>query len=67
MISERDIWAAANILIKRYGEDAELRAVERADELLGRGDLDGQRIWLHILEAVRQLAATERPKDARLH
>ncbi len=67
MISERDIWATANILIKRYGDDAELRAVERADEMLDRGDLNGQHIWLRILEAVRQLAETERPKDTRLH
>ncbi len=67
MISERDTWAAANILIKKYGDDAELRAVERADEMLDQGDIDGQRMWLRIMEAVRQLADTEPPKDTRLH
>ncbi len=67
MISERDIWSAANILIDKYGEDAELRAAQRAHQLSDRGDLDGQRIWLRIVEAVRQLTETERPKNARLH
>ena len=67
MISERDTWAAANILIKKYGDDAELRAAERADEMLDQGDIDGQRIWLRILEAVKRLTDTEPPKNTRLH
>ena len=67
MISERDIWATANILIKRYGDDAELRAAERADEMLDRGDLDGQRIWMRILGAVKTLLQGEPNEGEKLH
>ena len=34
----------------------------RADELLDLGDLDGQRVWLAIRDAVRELQR-ERPGD----
>ena len=42
MISDLDIWRAANLLIRRHGEDAEIEAAKRADQMLDRGDLDGQ-------------------------
>jgi hypothetical protein len=35
MIPDRDVWAAAVLMVKRYGEDAVLEAAERADQLLG--------------------------------
>jgi len=31
MIDDRDVWAAALLLVKRYGDDAMLEASERAD------------------------------------
>ncbi len=37
MISDRDIWAAALLLVKRYSGDAMLEAAERADQLRGTG------------------------------
>jgi hypothetical protein len=37
-LSERDIWASANVLIKRYGGDAKMQAAQRADDLLREGD-----------------------------
>ena len=67
MVSERDIWAAASILVERYGDDAESHAAQRAEELFDRGDLEEHCAWRRILEAVKQLKDTERPKDARLH
>jgi hypothetical protein len=30
MISDRDVWAAAVLMVKRYGDDAMLEAAERA-------------------------------------
>ena len=42
MISDLDIWRAANLLIRRHGEDAEIEAAKRADQMLERGDLNGQ-------------------------
>ena len=33
-----------------------------ADAMLERGNLDGERLWLRILEAIETLQATERPE-----
>ena len=33
------MWAAAVLMVKRYGEDAMLEAAERADQLLDEGDI----------------------------
>jgi hypothetical protein len=58
MISDLDIWRAANLLIRQHGADAELVAASRADEMLARGDLDGQLVWKRIRSAIAELHAT---------
>jgi hypothetical protein len=57
MISDRDIWRAANLLIRKHGADAEIVAARRADEMIERGDLDGQLVWLRITRAIVELQA----------
>jgi hypothetical protein len=37
MIDDRDVWQAALLIVKRYGDDALLEASERADQLLDEG------------------------------
>ena len=37
MISDRDIWAAALLMVKRYPDDAMPEAAQRADQLLDEG------------------------------
>ena len=59
MTEEIDIWRAAHLLVKRYGDDAEVVAAHRSDEFLAQGDTDGQRIWKRILAAVRELQRTK--------
>ncbi len=55
MLPERDIWRAANLLIRKHGADAGIVAAQRADEMLQRGDHDGEIVWLHIRRAVVEL------------
>ena len=55
MIDDPDIFRAAKLLIDQHGEDAALRAAQRADELLEEGDLDGSAVWGRILAAVEEL------------
>ena len=55
MISDLDIWRSANELIKQFGDTADIEAATRADALLNKGDLEGQRIWLRILTAIDEL------------
>jgi hypothetical protein len=55
MIPNLDIYRAAKLLVDRHGEDAPIRAAERADELLAAGDIDGAAIWRAILAAIEEL------------
>jgi hypothetical protein len=60
MTADLDIWRAANVLVKEYGDEAALMAARRCDALLADGDLDGERVWKSILRAVKELRRTER-------
>jgi hypothetical protein len=57
MIPDRDIWRAANLLIREHCADAEVVAGRRADEMLERGDREGQLLWLRIRRAIVELRA----------
>ena len=57
MTPDIDIWRAANLLIKQHGEDAEIVAAQRADQMLERGDRDGRLVWLRIGWAIVELQA----------
>ena len=59
MIPEIDIWRAAQLMLKRYGDKAERSA--RADELVAAGDDNGAAVWRRITAAVAQLANTTPP------
>ena len=52
MIPDRDIWRAANLLIREHKADAEVVAARRADEMLERGDRDGQLVWIRIRRVI---------------
>ena len=54
MIPEIDIWRAATLMLKRYGETPEESAA-RADELR-RPMITTAAIWRRITDAVSQLA-----------
>ena len=55
MIPDLDIYRAAKLLIDQHGEDAPIRAADRADELLEAGDIEGATIWRSILAAIEEL------------
>lgn len=38
-LPDRDVWAAAMLMMKRYRDDAMLEAAQRADQLLDDGDM----------------------------
>ena len=61
VIPEIDIWRAATLMLKRYGEKALEQSTTRADELAADGDNDGASTWRRIADAVLQLANTTPP------
>ena len=66
MTPDFDIYRAANVIIKQYGEDASIHAAMRADAALEGGDLDGLAVWKRILRAVEELQSKERPEGTAL-
>ena len=58
MIPEIDIWRAATLMLKRYGDSARTESAARAEQLANEGDDDGVAIWRRITDAVALLANT---------
>ena len=56
MIPEIDIWRAANLMLKRYGDKAREESAGPADELAADDDHNGAATWRRITDAVVQLA-----------
>ena len=61
MLYGLDLWRAAQITVKRYGNGATIEAAMRADEFLDQGILDGQRLWIRIMRTIGELQR-ERPR-----
>ena len=55
MTPDIDIWRAATLLIKQHGENAEIVAAQRADQMLERGDPERRLVWLRIRRAFAEL------------
>jgi len=62
MISDRDVWQAAILLVKRYGADAMLECAARADQLTEEGDWQGANEWHRILDCIERIQA-HKPSD----
>jgi hypothetical protein len=55
VIPEIDIWRAANLMLKRYGDKAVEESAARADELAAQDDYKGEAVWRRITDVVGQL------------
>jgi hypothetical protein len=66
VMPEIDIWRAANLMLKRYGDKAFEESAIRVDELAAAGDHDGADTWRRISAAVVQLA-NNTPSGRLLH
>ena len=62
--TELDIWRSAQLLINQHGDQAELVAAGRVDDMIERGDPKGESTWKRIRDAIRELRA---PSGARPH
>jgi hypothetical protein len=67
MIPDVDIWRAALIMVKRYGDDAMLEAAARADQLQEEGDWQGALTWHRILDAIERLQAEAPAEGEKVH
>ena len=67
MMPQTDIWRAAQVMVKRYGEDAPLEAAKRADQMLDAGDVDGLAAWKRILAATEELLRADPGDGESVH
>ena len=61
MILEIDIWRAANLMLKRYDDEADIESAIRAEELAAAGNWVGEAVWRRIIDAIGQLENTTPP------
>jgi hypothetical protein len=55
MVTSREVYAAANLLMKQYGNKAAAFACRSSDHLALKGDRTGAAIWLRVSRAVKTL------------
>jgi hypothetical protein len=55
MPTDRDVWRTAGPLIRTYGEDAPLYAMQSVDQLIERGDLDRAAQWRRVWHSAEEL------------
>lgn len=55
MLSEWELWACANELVRQHGQDAPIEAAMKADKLLWNGDRQGAATWRLIVHRVNEL------------
>lgn len=67
MTIELDIHRSAFFLIKQHGAHAGLRAAAKADEMMERGDLQGQAIWMRIAAAIEDLLSEGPQSGQAIH
>ena len=58
MLSDLEIWRAAQATIDQYGDGVGLYATQRADELMAEGDMEGRAVWHRIERAIVELRRT---------
>ncbi len=67
MIPDLDLYRAASVIIKQYGEDAPIHAAMRADATLKAGDPDGYAMWKRILRLIEALQGTVPKSGEAVH
>ncbi len=55
LVSDLDIYRSAKLLIDQHGDEAPIHAAMRADAFLDQGNLDGERLWMRIMQAIEGL------------
>ena len=61
MIPEIDIWRVANLMLKRYGDEADIESAIRAEELAEEGNHGGAAVWRRVIDAIGQLVNVTPP------
>jgi hypothetical protein len=55
LTSNPDIIRTAELLVEKHGDEASIEAAMWADEMLDRGDVDGEVFWLKVHTGIKCL------------
>jgi len=66
VIPEIDIWRVANLMLKRFGDEADIESALRAEELAEEGDHNGAAVWRRVTDAKIEQLVNMTPRG-RLH
>jgi len=66
-MTKKEIYLAAQAVVKSHGNGAALHAAQGADELMVEGDMEGRRVWHRIGEAITDLVSMKRSPDNTEH
>lgn len=67
MTTETEIYRAADLLIREYGDMAAIGSMAKADHLLTQGDEAGEDVWRRIVQAIEDLQAEDLPPDVTVN
>lgn len=67
MATDSDIYRAAGLLVKEYGEMATVGAQVKADQMRDRGDRAARSVWLRVARATQELLSEEAPDNRVLN
>jgi hypothetical protein len=54
-MEELDVWRSAGVLIQYHGVRAEHFAMSRVQDMMSKGDSQGEMIWRRILQSIQDL------------
>ena len=57
MLSDWELWAIATRLINDHGVDASYEASLYAEEMMNKGDFEGQLTWLLVVDRIETMQA----------
>ena len=60
-MTEIEIWLAAYLMLRWYGDTALEESARRAEEFAAAGDPDGEAGWRRVIDVIGQLASTPAP------
>lgn len=67
MATDSEIYRAANLLVKEFGEMAPMGAQIKADQMRDRGDRAARSVWLRVARATEELLSERSPATAALN
>ncbi|MHC8509676.1 MAG: hypothetical protein ACYYKD_09865 [Rhodospirillales bacterium] len=67
MATDSDIYRAADLLIREYGEMAAIGAMAKADHLSSQGDSAGEALWRRIVTAIESLQTDDCPPGVTIN